>query len=52
MQNNRIETVLRALEKNNINAVFVPKREDVKETVRAMLFEGAIISSVGSMSLV
>lgn len=52
MQNNRIETVLRALEKNNINAVFVPKREDVKETVRGMLFEGAIISSGGSVSLV
>ncbi len=51
MQNNRVERVISALERNNMKALFVEKREDIVPLVQSMLFEGATISSGGSVSL-
>lgn len=51
MQNNRVQKVISALERNNMKALFVEKREDIVPLVKGMLFEGATISSGGSMSL-
>ena len=51
MQNNRIEKVVSALERNKMKPLFVEKREDIVPLVESLLFEGATISSGGSISL-
>lgn len=51
LSKNKTEKVIAALEKNNICGIYVEKKADIKETVRKMLFEGAKISSGGSVSL-
>lgn len=48
----RIETVLAALQKNNMQGIYVPCICDIKETVEQILFKGATITSGGSVSLV
>ena len=50
--NDRIERVIKSLEKNNINAVFVDKKEDIVPLVKSMLFKDAVITNGGSMSVI
>lgn len=49
--NKRIETTLDALRKNNIDARFVESSAEAVELIREMLFEGALITAGGSVSL-
>ena len=48
----RIEKTIKALLENNINAVYAKNSDEVKEIVKNMLFEGAKITSGGSVSLI
>jgi len=48
----RIEKTISSLEKNNIKAIFAPKKEDAVKIVEELLFDGCTITSGGSMSLV
>ncbi len=47
----RINRTIKALEKNNIDAVFVENKADIKDFVEEMLFEGCIITAGGSVSV-
>ena len=48
----RIERVIKSLEKNNINAVFVEKKQDIVPLVKSMLHKGSVITNGGSMSVI
>jgi len=50
--NERIDRVITALEKNNMQGIYVPCINSIRETVENLLFENAVISSGGSMSLI
>lgn len=47
----KIEKVLEALKKNNMNGIYLPDRAAVCDKVRELLFEGCTVSAGGSMSL-
>ncbi len=47
----RIERVITALRKNNMQGIHVPCINDIPKTVEKMLFEGAVITAGGSVSL-
>ena len=49
--NELIDRVITALEKNNMQGIYVPCINSIRETVENLLFENAVISSGGSMSL-
>ena len=49
---NKIEKTIKALEKNNMRAIFVPLKKDIVKTVKEMLFEGAKITNGGSVSVI
>lgn len=48
----RIERVITALGRNNMQGIYVPCINSIPETVEKMLFENAVITSGGSVSLV
>lgn len=48
----RIEKVIKALEKNNMHGVYVETRELAEKKVEELLFEGCTITSGGSVSLI
>ncbi len=52
MSNINFDAVIKALNKNNIDAVFAKDCKDAQSIVENMLFEGCNISSGGSMSLI
>ena len=47
----RIEKTVQALEKNHMTVVYAPTKEEAKEEVRKLLFQGATITAGGSVSL-
>lgn len=47
----RIENVIAALRKNNMQGIYVPCINDIVETVKDLIFEGAVITAGGSVSL-
>lgn len=47
----RIENVITALRKNNMQGIYVPCITDITKTVEDLLFKGAVITSGGSVSL-
>ncbi len=47
-----MENVINALKRNNINVISCKTKEEIPQIVEGMLFEGAKISSGGSVSLV
>lgn len=47
----RIKRVITALEKNNMQGIYVPCINSIKETVENLLFENAVITAGGSVSL-
>lgn len=47
----RIERVITALEKNNMQGIYVPCIIDIPRVVENLLFEGALITAGGSVSL-
>ena len=49
--NEQISKVMKSLENNNINAAYAETKEEVCKIVKNMLFEGAVITAAGSMSL-
>ena len=49
--NERVEKTLLNLKKNNIDARFVQSSAEAVELIREMLFEGALITAGGSVSL-
>ena len=49
--NEQISKVMKSLENNNINAPYAETKEEVCKIVKNMLFEGAVITAGGSMSL-
>lgn len=49
--NEKIEKVLKALEKNNIKGMYAENRQQAVEMVKEMLHEGCTIASGGSVSL-
>ena len=49
--NEKISKVMKSLENNNINAAYAETKEEVCKIVKNMLFEGAVITAGGSMSL-
>ena len=49
--NEQISKVMKSLENNNINAVYAETKEEACKIVKNMLFEGAVITAGGSMSL-
>lgn len=49
--NERIERVITALRKNNMQGIYVPCINDITKTVKDLLFEGATIAAGGSVSL-
>lgn len=49
--NERINSVIKALNKNNMDAVFCEKKEEIVPLVKKMLFDGCVITAGGSMSL-
>lgn len=46
-----IERVITALEKNNMQGIYVPCINSIPEAVKKMLFENAVITAGGSVSL-
>ena len=50
--NQRIEGVMAALEKNNMQGIYVPCINAIPEVVQNILFEGAVITAGGSVSAV
>ena len=50
--NIKIENTIKALEKNNIKAVFAKDKAEICEIVKSMLFEGAKITNGGSVSVI
>lgn len=49
--NERIERVIAALRKNNMQGIYVPCINDITKTVKDLLFEDATIAAGGSVSL-
>lgn len=49
--NERIERVITALRKNNMQGIYVPCINDITKTVEEILFEGCTIAAGGSVSL-
>ncbi len=49
--NENVSKVMKSLESNNIKAVYAETKAEVCETVKDMLFKGAVITAGGSMSL-
>lgn len=49
--NERISNVIAALEKNNMQGIYVPCINSIRETVENLLFEDAVICAGGSVSL-
>lgn len=49
--NERIERVITALQKNNMQGIYVPCINDITKTVKDLLFEDATIAAGGSVSL-
>ncbi len=49
--NEKIENVIKALKKNNIDAIFVSSKTQAQQKVREMLFDGATITLGGSVSV-
>ena len=49
--NEQIKRVIAELEKNNIQGIYVPEIKDIVKTVEQLLFEGAVITAGGSVSL-
>lgn len=49
--NEQISKVMKSLENNNINVAYAETKEEVCKIVKNMLFEGAVITAGGSMSL-
>ena len=49
--NEKVSKVMSSLESNNIKAVYVQTKAEVCEIVKDMLFDGAVITAGGSMSL-
>lgn len=47
----KISRVITALEKNNMRGIYAETVEDVKNTVRKMLFDGCTITAGGSVSV-
>ncbi len=47
----RIERVITALRKNNMQGIYVPCINDITKTVNDLLFDGAVIAAGGSVSL-
>ncbi len=47
----RIERVITALRKNNMQGIYVPCINDITKTVEDLLFENAVITAGGSVSL-
>lgn len=47
----RIENTIKALEKNNIKAVFAKDKAEICDMVKSMLFDGAKITNGGSVSV-
>ena len=49
--NERIERVIAALCKNNMQGIYVPCINDITKTVENLIFDGAVITAGGSVSL-
>ena len=49
--NDRIEKTLNNLNKNNINAFYCETKAEVVERIESLLYDGAVISAGGSVSL-
>ncbi len=49
--NEKIGKLFKNLEKNKIHPIFAETKEDAKNIVKEMLFDGCVITSGGSMSL-
>ena len=49
--NEKIASVIKALNKNNMAAVFCEKKEEIAPLVEQMLFDGCVITAGGSVSL-
>ena len=49
--NKRIERIITALRKNNMQGIYVPCINDITKTVENLLFEGCTIAAGGSVSL-
>lgn len=47
----RIERVIAALHKNNMEGIYLPSINDIVGTVKNMLFDGCVITAGGSVSL-
>ncbi len=47
----RIERVITALRKNNMQGIYVPCINDITKTVEDLLFDGAVIAAGGSVSV-
>lgn len=48
----RISKVIKALENNNMEAIYAETKADILKAVEDILFEGAIVSSGGSQTLI
>ena len=49
--NENVSKVIKSLEGNNINALYAETKAEVCDIVKNMLFDGAVITAGGSMSL-
>lgn len=49
--NERIERVITALRKNNMQGIYIPCINDITKTVKDLMFDGAVIAAGGSVSL-
>lgn len=49
--NENVSKVIKSLEGNNINALYAETKSEVCDIVKNMLFDGAVITAGGSMSL-
>ena len=47
----KINKVIKALEKNNMQGIYVERIEEISPLVEKMLFDGAMIATGGSVSL-
>lgn len=50
--NDKIKSIIKALEDKNIDAVFAPKKEDIVPVVKGLLNKDAVITNGGSMSVI
>jgi len=49
--NERIKRVITALQKNNMEGIYIPSINDIVKTVEAMLYPNCVITAGGSVSL-